>query len=745
MQVKKYRNFIRERKREVNKLTNNTSFDLVFEKKVDSLLKDQITSLEFESYLENDFYLYLNESYLINESIASKFADSVKSKAKSIFNNLHNKLKETKGFEMIISFLDKVVSGISKFWKFLKKVNAGKILKKLLITLGITSLASYILTQFGAGWVALMGGRMTAGLLGKKIGNKIVKENLNYLMLFEQFNRDNYKLLNLFLNKINVSTNKLNSDLILNFYQSVLDSKQGSKFNQWKDALVEILKLLRNAANSKNETRIKEALIKLKNHLSIDDKGNTKIISDNNLSSYLGKSDGRKFGNLHGEILSILSSYSLIETKAKSEQKPKENTKSQEDKNKEENTKSQEDKNKEENTKSKSDKEDYRSQNKTGDKKTSIWSKIGSGISKFFKILRKLKWAVVIFFGVVFILNLIFFPIFEPILQIAQVSSFGVVLSDGFEETANAISSIPKVDTSGVKLNLDITDNLPSDSEVTKNIQGSIDDIKENIQGNEEIASKEADDIIQKAFLETKSENINISDINDDIFDKIPNKFELESKDINSLKKLADDEVRKIIARSYDSSNIAISGDSNSIYDIKTLEYTNDNGETFYKIIGLKRDELGGSDFDKDGDKWSKVIDDLRGESKSGVLTDRIPIDLSNIDDETFDKIPNKFEFDSNKPIPTLKSEVDGKAINLIRKAMDGKVGSIGGDISNIYDIRTLEYTNDDGETFYKIIGLKRDELGGNDFDKDGDKWSNVMNDIRSQGKYGILKKGIPK
>ena len=104
MEIKKYRNFIRERKREVNKLTTGLSTDSIFETKVNSLLEGQISNLEFQTYLENDLYLTINENYMINESLASKFADKVKSKIKSLFNNLYQKLKETSGFRMIISF-----------------------------------------------------------------------------------------------------------------------------------------------------------------------------------------------------------------------------------------------------------------------------------------------------------------------------------------------------------------------------------------------------------------------------------------------------------------------------------------------------------------------------------------------------------------------------------------------------------------------------------------------------------------
>jgi len=125
-----YRSFIRETKREVNKLTLGKEYDKYFEDKVNLYLNSDITQNEFDNYLDNELYLNINESFLITESLASKFADSVQSKVKSIFKNLYTKIKESKGFEMMISFFDKVASGISKFWKFLKKIKAGKLLKK---------------------------------------------------------------------------------------------------------------------------------------------------------------------------------------------------------------------------------------------------------------------------------------------------------------------------------------------------------------------------------------------------------------------------------------------------------------------------------------------------------------------------------------------------------------------------------------------------------------------------------------
>ena len=492
MEIKKYRSFIRATKRDVNKLTVGYSYDKKFENKVNLYLTDSITQNEFDNYLDNELYLNINESYLITESLASKFADKVSSKVKSIFNNLYSKLKETKGFEMIISFFNKVVSGFSKFWKLLKNIKSGKILKKLLITLGITSLASYILTQFGAGWVALMGGRMTANLIGKKVSDKVVKEGLNNLMIYEEFilNKD-YKTINIEnLDKINNFYNK-NYQIIDSYYQYVFENiGNASLYNEFKTRF----KMLKNSINKKYKT---SSFVEFINwFLNNKDIKRTHIIKSIEFASEKWKKSNQNQISIVDQFESIIG-FKL----GSSENTNKDLGKDLEVKKSESDNKSQVKGEEKSNIESKKDSEDNKGK-EGGDKKnqevkkTSIWSKIGSGISKFFKILKKLKWAIVIFFGVVFILNLIFSPIFEPILAIANVSSFGMILSDGFEETANAVGSIPKINASDIKLDLDITDDLPSDSEVTKNLQNVINDVKDNISDNSEAATEDVTDLV---------------------------------------------------------------------------------------------------------------------------------------------------------------------------------------------------------------------------------------------------------
>jgi hypothetical protein len=474
MNIKSYRSFIREKKREVNKSTKGVKVDNLFEKKVNFLLEGQITTLEFETYLESELYLNVNETYLINESLASNFADKVISKIKSLFNNLYQKLKEDSGFQMIISFFDKVVSGISKFWNFLKKIKAGKLLKKLSITLGITSLASYILAQFGAGWVALMGARMVAATVGKKVGDKVVGESFN-IKLYEEFilSKDYYNKTSDNIQEINEFYTK-NYTTIDSYYDHIFrNSGSGELYNEFKSRWSQL---------KVDRKRYKTAFLEFFNWVI-----NNQIVKKSKSTIELESLKWKKKNESKVEIIEKFEL--LLGVSAKTGlNKEKENVINDIEKKLDGDNKETIEKDKIDNEPIKDDPID--------NNKKSIWSKIGGSISKFFKIFRKLKWAIVIFFGVVFILNLIFFPIFEPILQIAQVSSFGTILSDAFEQTANSISSIPNTTTDGVKLNLDVNNKLSDNTEVGKNIQGTIDEVKGNIKGNEELAAKEVNDLV---------------------------------------------------------------------------------------------------------------------------------------------------------------------------------------------------------------------------------------------------------
>jgi hypothetical protein len=332
--LRNYREFVRKQKRDIKNLTEGRNFDSIFENKVNSLIEGQITTLEFETYLEHDLYLNINENYLINENLASEFANKVISKVKSLFNNLYKKIKENDGFQMLVTFTEKVTSGLSKFWSILKKIKWGQIIKKLLITLGITSIVSYILSQFSVGWVAMMGARMGSSVIGAKVADKVV--------------------------------------------------------------------------------------------------------------------DGKKPSP--GE-------------------KP------------------------------------------SPDKKKSLWPKIGTAILNFFKLFKRLKWTIVIFFGVVFVLNLIFNPLFEPILKVAKVATFSTIFSDEFEQTANAIVTIPKVTPSNVNIDLTAADKLSRYPEVSSTVKTAIGEVGESIKENPKEASQEVADLINN----TKQEVLSGQESNDEL------------------------------------------------------------------------------------------------------------------------------------------------------------------------------------------------------------------------------------
>jgi hypothetical protein len=115
-----------------------------------------------------------------------------------------------------------------------------------------------------------------------------------------------------FLLKLDVTTNKLNSDKLFVFYRNVIKTMFLSKFEKEIEPLTIHLKLLKNAANSRDNKKIAEALTKIKYVLQIDDNGVTPWISSNNVELYLSKSTPRKIGNLHEELITIMKDFSVI-------------------------------------------------------------------------------------------------------------------------------------------------------------------------------------------------------------------------------------------------------------------------------------------------------------------------------------------------------------------------------------------------------------------------------------------------
>jgi predicted transcriptional regulator len=135
----------------------------------------------------------------------------------------------------------------------------------------------------------------------------------NYIKLFENFISDD-KFFNIekFLMNIDITTNKLNSDKLFVFYRNVIKTMFLSKFEKEIETLTRHLKLLKNAANSRDNRKIAEALSKIKYVLQIDDSGVTPWISPNNVELYLSKSTPRKIGNLHEELINIMKDFGVI-------------------------------------------------------------------------------------------------------------------------------------------------------------------------------------------------------------------------------------------------------------------------------------------------------------------------------------------------------------------------------------------------------------------------------------------------
>ena len=154
----------------------------------------------------------------------------------------------------------------------------------------------------GGGWVKPINviNQQTGGT--PNLGNQTIKT----------VSGDKIDNLDIFLLKLDVTTNKLNSDKLFVFYRNVIKSKFLDKFEKEVEPLTRHLMLLRNATNSRDEKRIKEALLKIKSVLLIDDNGVTTWVSENNIELYLSKSTPRKIGNLHEELVNIMRDFNVV-------------------------------------------------------------------------------------------------------------------------------------------------------------------------------------------------------------------------------------------------------------------------------------------------------------------------------------------------------------------------------------------------------------------------------------------------
>ena len=123
---------------------------------------------------------------------------------------------------------------------------------------------------------------------------------------------DGFDLLNKFLMKLDVTTTKLKSNLIFDFYRKVVTSKYLPNLEKEVSYITQVLMLLRSGANNKDEKKVVDNLKKIKSVLLIDDDGKSPWISDNNIKLHLSKSDARKIGDLHSELLRIMKYFEVI-------------------------------------------------------------------------------------------------------------------------------------------------------------------------------------------------------------------------------------------------------------------------------------------------------------------------------------------------------------------------------------------------------------------------------------------------
>lgn len=376
------RKIIREHIKEIKKSGFTPEVDLLFKEQCNLFISGGITIHQFDSYLEKDLGLNeVNESFFDwSKKVAVKFFQRVFNKVKIFFSTIFSKIKENreKIMEMLCVIIDKIMSGLKKFGKWIKENKKGlhTLMVKIIVSLSISAVVSYILSMFGTGWVAAMGVKMGTSAVSKKVGGSVAsavtkEKKLNYLKT----------------------------------YQKVFESM--------KDNLL----------------------------------------------------------------------------------------------------------------------------------------KIGSGLKKFFDVLKKFKIAILIFFGVVFILNLMFDPMFDPILEIAGMTKLSDVFSNSFAiPTPDKISKIDidDIKSSSIKTDVNIKLDLgetgkeyienadETNSELIKTIKLSVNDASKNIIEDPELAKKNIANIVNQLHEEIQnSEPANIEDVSAKDANDLDN--ETVNKDIQDM------------------------------------------------------------------------------------------------------------------------------------------------------------------------------------------------------------------
>ena len=548
------RSYVRQQIKSIKKEGYTTQSDTLFEKQCSAFLSDIISINEFESYLDKDLGLDLvNENFLdFAKEVAVKFFQRVFNKIKIFFSTIFSKMKEGKEkvMELLCTIVDKIMSGLKKFGKWIKEHKKGlyTLLVKLVVSLGITSVVSYILSMFGAGWVTAMGVKMGTSIVKKKVStsvaNSVVKEKkLNYLK--------NYQKL----------------------------------FESTKDTLL----------------------------------------------------------------------------------------------------------------------------------------KIGDGLKKFFSILRKFKIAVLIFFGVVFILNLIFDPVFDSILEIANMSHLSDVFSNGF--SVPEPSKIPKIDVEEIKsepintninIKIDlgntgkehISDVDETSVELTKSLKTSLNDVSKNISENPEMARKNVANIVNQLHEEVKnSEPATIEDITtekaNDLDDETIKKDLLDmgtEKHVDDIENIIDinkPEINSSLLNLFKNNTALLDKDSQDFF--KNDGYTPIDGTTNVVTSNGLKVELDNAQVDmKDGN-----ITNIKYLIMNVTKEDGTNIEIS----KTIQSGDNTFIFSSSlKPIDGYKE--------MTYKEYEGKGYGIRTDVKDLSEkaykkIWIKEYEQKDAEDIFKKLGIK--------------------------------------
>jgi hypothetical protein len=132
--------------------------------------------------------------------------------------------------------------------------------------------------------------------------------------LFESMDPDKLSKLNIFLIKMDIDTRRITSTKFFDFYRNVIVTKFLNKFEKEVPHISQLLMMLRSSANNQNESRIVEYLKKIQTAFLIDDTGKTPWISEGNIKLHLNRSDSRKIGNIHEELLSLLRTWEILST-----------------------------------------------------------------------------------------------------------------------------------------------------------------------------------------------------------------------------------------------------------------------------------------------------------------------------------------------------------------------------------------------------------------------------------------------